>query len=539
MSRPSLWRVLLAGPALVPPVFATQLAGNPRVRLFVFLPDQEVRDGAEERLAAIPPAGEGASPGPPPITLLEEGGDEEVDILLVDLGQLDQDDESFRKMFDSAKAVGLLARSPAARITLEEFREVPAERCFGLRMVQGERGYGLEIVRLPGSTAETLDLASRWAQDVAPFHVTLEYDARGGMLERVRVPLETEAWRLVRESGIPPALVEHLSRAVFGSEWGVFARVLREGPSRRGEVARLMAAVNPGDSRFRVVADAFPPDRPGSLWRDLAKGPGSAAAAGGEEAPKAVLIAGSPHLAKAWSETLYESSGGRVRAHTLAMWDSEGFEDADLKAVGRHGPYDLVLECLLSPVEDRLRLIDFLQPYFAEGGQLWAHTLNAASTIAVQVVPQDLCAVGFGGLPPLWDIPAVELMKPSSSDTADLARAAAAAGHLGLHPFEVADEPGGVSARLLATLINATAYVVREGIVASPAEADQAVKDALGLPASPFALADRVGLDVMEAVIVGLEVFLGEDRYRVCPDITMRIEAGAVGQVTGSGYYLP
>jgi 3-hydroxybutyryl-CoA dehydrogenase len=92
---------------------------------------------------------------------------------------------------------------------------------------------------------------------------------------------------------------------------------------------------------------------------------------------------------------------------------------------------------------------------------------------------------------------------------------------------------------MLATAVNSAGWLLREGLVLAEGEADQLVKRVLEMEIGPFALADEVGLDALEAVLVGLQATLGEERYRVCPTLTMRLEAGMSGRAAGRGFFVP
>jgi 3-hydroxybutyryl-CoA dehydrogenase len=258
----------------------------------------------------------------------------------------------------------------------------------------------------------------------------------------------------------------------------------------------------------------------------------------GGELPKRVLVCGTPQLVQGWVQRMQESSEGRVQPRGWQIQELGEIHEDTLAEIGRDGSFDLILDCQLGSNEIRQFLLELLAGVLAKDGQIWTHTLTAPSTIPVGVLPREVSAVGFSGLPPLWDEPIVELSQPSSGEAEDLERAAATALALGLKPFDVPDEPGAVIPRLLAMLVNATSFLHREGVVASPAAADRVARHGFAMHTGPFRIADTVGLDVVEGVLMALAALYGEDRYRVCPDIILRIEAGMVGKITGRGYYV-
>jgi 3-hydroxyacyl-CoA dehydrogenase len=357
------------------------------------------------------------------------------------------------------------------------------------------------------------------------------------LIERVRVPLETEAWRMVREGIVEPNVLDYLSVLHLGLDRGILSRIRDDGIEKRAQTCLEMSEQAFGDSRFRPVPDVFSPER-SSIWDSLNDEVQALSDESETPAPGKVLIAGTPHLVTAWRDRIYEASQGKIAADTWQLWDLTTVREEDLKKLLKNGPWDLLVEVLVGPVEDRRQLLEVLAGNIQRGGQVWVHTLNLPATVAVQVVPEELVAIGFGGLPNRYGEPVLELSLPRNSDASDLVRAADTAVALGFSPFEVADEPGGVGARLMATLINSSSYLVREGYVESEGAADREVKKGLNLEESPFMLADEINLDTVEGVILGLRAHLGEDRYRLCPLLTMRIEAGALGRATDAGFYL-
>lgn len=79
----------------------------------------------------------------------------------------------------------------------------------------------------------------------------------------------------------------------------------------------------------------------------------------------------------------------------------------------------------------------------------------------------------------------------------------------------VEDRLGLVSARVLAMIINEAAFAMMEG-VASPADIDTAMKLGTNYPDGPLAWADRIGPEVVLAILEALWQEYREERYRPC-----------------------
>ncbi|MBL8310764.1 MAG: 3-hydroxyacyl-CoA dehydrogenase [Burkholderiales bacterium] len=84
---------------------------------------------------------------------------------------------------------------------------------------------------------------------------------------------------------------------------------------------------------------------------------------------------------------------------------------------------------------------------------------------------------------------------------------------LGIDVSVVDDVPGLIAARTIAMLANEAADAVVQG-VADAAGVDTAMKLGLGHPEGPLATADRIGLTLINAILVNLQAHTGDDRYR-------------------------
>ena len=105
------------------------------------------------------------------------------------------------------------------------------------------------------------------------------------------------------------------------------------------------------------------------------------------------------------------------------------------------------------------------------------------------------------------------LARGEETTTAALADAVGLFRALGMEVSVINDVPGMIVARTLAMLANEAADAVLQG-VSDAAGVDTAMKLGVGHPEGPLATADRIGLTLINAILVNMHGHTGDDRYR-------------------------
>ncbi|MCH8486124.1 MAG: 3-hydroxybutyryl-CoA dehydrogenase [Candidatus Cyclonatronum sp.] len=103
-------------------------------------------------------------------------------------------------------------------------------------------------------------------------------------------------------------------------------------------------------------------------------------------------------------------------------------------------------------------------------------------------------------------------------------------------PVPVNDSPGFVSNRVLMPMINEAIFCVYEG-VGTPEHVDEVMKLGMAHPMGPLRLADFIGLDVCLDILNVLYDGFRDPKYRPCPLLVKMVDAGKLGDKTGSGFY--
>lgn len=104
------------------------------------------------------------------------------------------------------------------------------------------------------------------------------------------------------------------------------------------------------------------------------------------------------------------------------------------------------------------------------------------------------------------------------------------------HGIMVYESPGYVTTRLICVLINEALHTLEEG-VASAEEIDTAMRVGYAFRYGPLEMADRFGLDSVQAAMEGLFREFGELKYRPSFLLKKMVRAGKLGVKSGEGFF--
>jgi 3-hydroxybutyryl-CoA dehydrogenase len=148
--------------------------------------------------------------------------------------------------------------------------------------------------------------------------------------------------------------------------------------------------------------------------------------------------------------------------------------------------------------------------------------------------PERFLGLHFFNPAPLMKL--VEVVDGERTAEDVVSAAVAFAERLGKVPIRVHDFAGFVVNRVIMPMINEAAHALEQG-VASAQAIDECMKLGCNHPMGPLALADLVGLDVVQAILEALYREFGSPHYKPCALLTQKVEAGLLGTKTGRGFY--
>ena len=197
---------------------------------------------------------------------------------------------------------------------------------------------------------------------------------------------------------------------------------------------------------------------------------------------------------------------------------------------------DLVVEAI---IED----VDAKREVFAElDAGCPRHTILASNTSSISVTkiaaatdrPDRVIGMHFFNPVPVMKL--VEVIRGESTSDETHEQVMGLAEGLGKTPVTVMDVPGFISNRVLMPMINEAIFCLQEG-AATADDIDTVMKLGMNHPMGPLVLADFIGLDVCLAILEVLHRGYGEAKYRPCPLLRRKVDAGHLGRKTGRGFY--
>jgi len=161
-------------------------------------------------------------------------------------------------------------------------------------------------------------------------------------------------------------------------------------------------------------------------------------------------------------------------------------------------------------------------------------SLSITQIAASAAKPERVVGLHFFNPAPVMEL--VEVVRGMRTSEETMQEVLAIVCEIQKKPVVVADSPGFIVNRALVPMINEAAAMFAEG-VADAESIDLAMKLGCNHPIGPLALADMIGLDIIQHVMETLQAEFGEDKYRVHPVIRKMVRAGTLGRKTKVGFY--
>ncbi len=197
---------------------------------------------------------------------------------------------------------------------------------------------------------------------------------------------------------------------------------------------------------------------------------------------------------------------------------------------------DLVIEAIVENADIKKTLFRELDSIVKKDGVFASNTSSIPITEMAAATTRADRFIGMHFMNPVPLMKLVEVIRghDTSDEVRDLVFAAAAT--MGKTPVEVNDYPGFVSNRVLLPMLNEAMFAVHEG-VATPQAVDTIMMLGMNHPMGPLQLADFIGLDTCLAIMEVLYDGFKDPKYRPCPLLVKKVQAGHLGRKTGQGFH--
>jgi 3-hydroxybutyryl-CoA dehydrogenase len=198
---------------------------------------------------------------------------------------------------------------------------------------------------------------------------------------------------------------------------------------------------------------------------------------------------------------------------------------------------DIVIEAILEKYELKAAVIRELDAACRPDAIFATNTSSISVThvAAASKAPDRVIGMHFFNPVPLMQL--IEVIRALQTSDAVCDAVVSLAQSLGKSARISKDSYGFVVNRVLIPMINEAINCAHEG-VATPQDIDEMMKLGANHPMGPLALADLIGLDIVQEIMETLYEGFSDPKYRPSPMLKQMCAAGYLGRKTGRGFFV-
>jgi 3-hydroxybutyryl-CoA dehydrogenase len=198
----------------------------------------------------------------------------------------------------------------------------------------------------------------------------------------------------------------------------------------------------------------------------------------------------------------------------------------------------IIIESVAEDREAKRAVMEAIGRHASADAIVGTNSSTLPSSLFDDAVPNPARLLNIHFMNPALVMPLVEVVRGAHTSDATVDAAIAFARAIGKAPVLVERETFGFVANRILFIAMQEAFALVEGGFVSIEACDAAVRDGLGWPMGPFAIADLVGLDVVEAILQEGHRQTGEDRWAPPALLRERVARGELGRKSGRGFTL-
>lgn len=198
---------------------------------------------------------------------------------------------------------------------------------------------------------------------------------------------------------------------------------------------------------------------------------------------------------------------------------------------------DLVIEAVPESMPVKKDIFQLLDAQCAEHTILATNTSSLPVTAIAALTKRPDKVIGMHFFNPVPAMKLVEVICGLATSEATYQTVSQTAENMGKTPVRITDYPGFAGNRIVIPMINEAIFALMEG-VASAEDIDNVLKLGFNHPMGPLALADLIGLDTVLYIMEVLYEGYKDSKYRPCPLLCKKVQAGQLGRKSGQGFYL-
>lgn len=196
----------------------------------------------------------------------------------------------------------------------------------------------------------------------------------------------------------------------------------------------------------------------------------------------------------------------------------------------------VVIESVAEDRDTKRTVLEAISRCAAEDALVGTNSSTLPSSFFVDAVSNPARLLNIHFMNPALVMPLVEVVRGGHTSAEAVARAMEFTRSIGRSPILVEREVFGFVANRILFIAMQEAFALVESGCVSVEDCDLAVRNGLGWPMGPFAVADLVGLDVVEAILAEGRRQTGEERWTPPALLTERIARGELGRKNGRGF---